>query len=938
MIDSLSSGNSNPVLGHGIKLANFEKTGIKSTGSEIYRSISQGTEAKRGMEIAVNTYGAAALYIADKIRLTSANSLSHKLSPGIDAVLLHYKDQITEVSDITLNGQIRSSKDILARQSIIKIILEQKYGIKGLSSNPTQCRLQIYRLLKNKEKLSEDAIDLIYAYKQLTDLRTIYRSGNKNRGKMKVKRYVISYVRRYLNQTELGRGTDFVIKMYRYGKMTLRSGIQLVRSSLKAANIAAKLAILTAVKAGTRIANTSAGKAISQKIPQNVKNGISKTKINYKKVKIRKKTVKKRLNKIRGFLKDPLGIKKLGWTLHRKFLNTKLGKAVSLPSRILGATIGRLIVGISTVISSVITILILSITLFIIVGLITTAIYALLSTLVGVFDLSMTDEQIRMAALEEIKSCYEQQEEMLLSLSDEYNKVTINFVDMKDESAYDEAGSSDEHIKETTNAKEMLAMTNVYFDFDLEAAGEEAVLDYIDQLYDASHVVDKQITAEQKYVGKDESTGEDIYETVYNCDVTVTTYYFNDIFNVELGGNTTSWDGDMSGLPSILTQDICYAAVDIQNTTGLPASVLLAQIIYESGSNGSKLSNNYNNLLGITHHSCSSNGTGSIKLSGNNHEFEKYSDPVDSMKCWASKDVIFSRNYDISGVSKENGIYNATEFITAIAGKYCEGDPSIYIKNVTNIIKAYNLDRFNCYSSGEGQDVVNYARGFIGNPYKWGGTSLTNGTDCSGFTMKVFEHFGYKLPHSSKEQRKCGTAVPVNDRSKWLPGDLICYEGHVAIYTGNGMIVHASNEKYGILETTVEWSHKGNVIAVRRIAKKTSVTATSDEVRLLAACIEAEAAANDKDRLAVGAVVMNRVKSKKWPNSISGVIKQKGQFSTWSGGQISSKLAKGPSHACISAAKKAIAGDYTYQYTSFRASWCTDYGGTQVCPNGNRYK
>ena len=98
-------------------------------------------------------------------------------------------------------------------------------------------------------------------------------------------------------------------------------------------------------------------------------------------------------------------------------------------------------------------------------------------------------------------------------------------------------------------------------------------------------------------------------------------------------------------------------------------------------------------------------------------------------------------------------------------------------------------------SSGSGSSIVDYALQFVGNPYVWGGTSLTNGADCSGFTQSVYAQFGYSLPRTSYEQQNWGTEVSYADAQ---PGDLICYGGHVAIYMGNGRIVHASNSVDGI--------------------------------------------------------------------------------------------------------------------------------------------
>ena len=91
--------------------------------------------------------------------------------------------------------------------------------------------------------------------------------------------------------------------------------------------------------------------------------------------------------------------------------------------------------------------------------------------------------------------------------------------------------------------------------------------------------------------------------------------------------------------------------------------------------------------------------------------------------------------------------------------------------------------------------VVSYALQFVGNRYVWGGTSLENGVDCSGFTMRILGKYGVSLPHSSKAQPSCGTKISASDAK---PGDLIWYSGHIGIYIGNGQIVHASNKRDGI--------------------------------------------------------------------------------------------------------------------------------------------
>ncbi|MCH5275759.1 MAG: SH3 domain-containing protein [Lachnospiraceae bacterium] len=120
------------------------------------------------------------------------------------------------------------------------------------------------------------------------------------------------------------------------------------------------------------------------------------------------------------------------------------------------------------------------------------------------------------------------------------------------------------------------------------------------------------------------------------------------------------------------------------------------------------------------------------------------------------------------------------------------------------------------YTVGEGSElgvaVAEYALQFVGNPYVYGGTSLTNGADCSGFVMSVYANFGVSLPHSSKSDRSQGYAVDSLENAQ--PGDLICYSGHVALYIGNGQIVHASNSRTGIIVSNADYK---KILAIRRI-------------------------------------------------------------------------------------------------------------------------
>lgn len=128
------------------------------------------------------------------------------------------------------------------------------------------------------------------------------------------------------------------------------------------------------------------------------------------------------------------------------------------------------------------------------------------------------------------------------------------------------------------------------------------------------------------------------------------------------------------------------------------------------------------------------------------------------------------------------------------------------------VIEAAQATAASSAGSEMGKAVIDYATQFVGNPYVYGGTSLTNGTDCSGFVMSVYANFGVSLPHSSSALRSKGYDVGGLENAQ--PGDIVCYSGHVALYIGNGQIVHASTSKTGIIISNANYR---SILAVRRI-------------------------------------------------------------------------------------------------------------------------
>ncbi len=172
-----------------------------------------------------------------------------------------------------------------------------------------------------------------------------------------------------------------------------------------------------------------------------------------------------------------------------------------------------------------------------------------------------------------------------------------------------------------------------------------------------------------------------------------------------------------------------------------------------------------------------------------------------------AKDAKIARTYSYAESKEEEAARLAAEE----AARRAEEAARIEANRKQQYINAANKTYYPPSGTG-GQAVVNYAMQFVGNPYVLGGSSLTKGIDCSFFVMRIYEAFGVTLPHNSYQLRTVGYEVSA---SEIKPGDIICYQGHVSIYAGNGKCVHASNPKDGI-KVSNKWNYT-HVITIRRI-------------------------------------------------------------------------------------------------------------------------
>ena len=186
------------------------------------------------------------------------------------------------------------------------------------------------------------------------------------------------------------------------------------------------------------------------------------------------------------------------------------------------------------------------------------------------------------------------------------------------------------------------------------------------------------------------------------------------------------------------------------------------------------------------------------------------------MPCWKKKKKE-SANYEAEIARARQEAAVAKRALQQDQQKLNQLEEAEKLANTTYATTNYTTAIDNASGSELGKQIAKYACQYIGNPYVYGGTSLTNGADCSGFTYRVFGNFGYSLPRTSTQQQSIGTGVSYGEAQ---PGDIICYEGHVAIYIGNGMIVHASNSKPypsgGIKVSRAEYKP---ILTVRRMIK-----------------------------------------------------------------------------------------------------------------------
>lgn len=586
------------------RITGIEKNLLAAGVKYLIGTAYKGTDTQKGVEYATDIYATSGQFITDQIRIAMTKSMIRESN----SVLRTYHDTLKKVcgengvTSFGIIGNISSYKDVMRMQKGVNSILMAKYGkgIKGTGWVGYVNAMQFLR--KNKGQLDPEIQKLIReTFKRTSAIQMI--KGNVTRLRA-IKGLGMRKFRRYLQQTDTGYGLYFTLDIISRTKSILRGSVFAIRSIMKAAEKATLIAVKTAAWAaakGIKYGSKLVPKAVKEtKTAKKIVNGAKKVGNGYKKAKDvaskgGRKVAKVRQN-IQKFQRNPFGIRtgmnKLGKkatdALTRRLNKTILAK----PARALGkgyryinkiiSAIGRGFSFVGTAISTVIHIVLMGVLLLILCGFLVSIITSIFTMIFSVFDFNTHKKDIREACLTQIEESYKEQTKEITKLRRKYRNMTIDYKDLKDEDIYEEKEIA---IRETTNSAEILSMATVYFDFDLEKAGKRKVKKYVKELYNGSHLIS---IVEKPYTYED-SNGEEV--TVIDADVTLTTYYFNHLFNCELKSGST---GVIAG------NEITEQVWNYLRSAGIPAvrvAGIMGNIQAESGFNSNLIE--YGNGIGF---------------------------------------------------------------------------------------------------------------------------------------------------------------------------------------------------------------------------------------------------------------------------------------------------------------------------------------------------
>ena len=796
-------------LGH--RIAALERLFIKTGTRFLVDTATQGTDARRGFQSMQDTVGVAAALIADNVM----TSISKGFNNHSVRMCAHYNSLLIEAGGEKMYGKyginttFHSKKDIRRFQKGLNALLK-KQGLAPIKGSGKLLLVNIARYLhRNKAMLTPELIEMIKMLARSARAETLFVNHGRFHA---LKRLGLRRAARYMRQTNAGYALFLTYSMVTKAMTTARIGAEMIRSILAAPIRLALLSTKLAAKGAAKAATAIIKKIPPSAVPESVKKIGKSTKKTAKKGKEIGGKISRISNKIGHYadrinpfsVKKRLRAKRLDFTkqMKEKVLNslnkTFLAKPINMLTKVIDFKSG-IFHAIGSVFSTITTILSTMVTILLLLGFFIIIIILILAIISSAFDFSQNEDSIKETALGQIKECYEQQNKEISDMRSIYRNFSVVYVDKKDDEAYNaEEHQPEVQFTETTNSAEMLSMATVYFDFDLEDAGESKIKDYIKKLYNGSHTTSVSTTTETV---KDKD-GKSI--TYTDATVTLTTYYFNSLFDCTLTDKVGILQGSnyaeqvWSYLTSSGFSKECTAAI-------------LGNMDQESGVDPTSIQSNGNGpAAGICQWEDINEKAGRW-LNLYNYAQSKGKDWTD-LQCQLEFLISELQGGDPTTLSKLNNYYggfdnfkNSTDIDWAVEAfeKSFEraGKP-----NMAHRIEAahyyYDLYKDFTPTSEKGQKIVNAAYSQIGVPYVYGGTTPGVGLDCSGLVQYCYSQAGISIPRTSQEILDNGTIVDNPE-----PGDICWTPGHVAIYIGNGKMIEAQQDGVPVKESQVRVTH-----------------------------------------------------------------------------------------------------------------------------------
>ena len=607
IVNLLETRNLKPRTNLTFKIGDNIKNVLSNSSTYLYETASANTDAAQGIRTMKKWTDPAIFMILDSSMMSMDKAMKKDLPKLLNKLSNEHKvfgNNSDSYIFIESEEIMIDSKELQELKNELIKKIEKNGNIKFDKKNPKIMQQQIRGYLRvNKHKLTDSEVGALKMLLQVAHCDTMEKAIIRKRRIFRTKMTMRSF--RFLQQTDAGAGTFFIYNLIRRTKNTVSLGMKAILTTAKMVLLAGKLAYRGSAKLAAELAKTKLGQKVAQtKVGSNVKQNIKAVKAKKENLATKgKKTFESirentMLKKFKAFRDDPFGMRSRKKEYIKLLKNTRLGRAfdkIFSPFNFVKKIAGHAVSATMSVLSFLISVLMTIMGLLVGLILIIVLFNSLAAVIISLFDFSANEEEIQTAALEKIKSCYEAQNQTIESFFDgRYASVSVTYNDIRDEEEYaKEDNQPYEPFKQTTNSAEMLSMAQIYFDFDMEEAGKDKVVEYIEKLYNGSHLIN---LIEKPIYGKDEDGNEVIIET--HAKVSLDTYYFNSIFQCELLDNSMA--GSMGGvLAGNSISDQVWNYLRTAGFTEEAAAGVMGNLYQESGMDPTKLQNGVGPAAGL---------------------------------------------------------------------------------------------------------------------------------------------------------------------------------------------------------------------------------------------------------------------------------------------------------------------------------------------------